>query len=142
MHVYTPVIPLLILLVVITKCQGKESTDLKCWECNVWKAGFGHLCDNPREVGDCTVCMKVETTIFMGYYKNSPRTSTIITRACGKDYTPQFGSECLTYKMVDGWSKRCFCETDMCNGVTSHTRHGAFAGVFLTCLHVLYRILL
>ena len=46
---------------------------LRCIECNVWKAGYGHLCDNPLIRDDCLACMKTETTIFMGYYKNTPR---------------------------------------------------------------------
>ena len=46
---------------------------IRCMECNVWKAGYGHLCDNPLVRDDCLVCMKTETTIFMGYYKNTPR---------------------------------------------------------------------
>ena len=50
-----------------------ETLALKCYECNVWKAGFGNLCEDPRTVEGCTVCMKVTTTIYMGYYKNHPR---------------------------------------------------------------------
>jgi len=46
---------------------------MACYECNVWKAGYGQLCDNPRIRTGCYACMKVETIIFMGYYKNTPR---------------------------------------------------------------------
>ena len=47
--------------------------DVSCYECNVWKAGYGHQCDNPRIRDDCTACMKTETVVYMGYYKNTPR---------------------------------------------------------------------
>ena len=46
---------------------------LDCYECNVWKAGYGYTCDKPRNKTGCITCMKFETTIFMGFYKNTPR---------------------------------------------------------------------
>ena len=44
-----------------------------CYECNVWKAGYGHVCDRPRNRTGCWACMKIESVVFMGYYKNTPR---------------------------------------------------------------------
>jgi len=46
---------------------------LNCYECNVWKAGYGYPCYQPRNKTNCITCMKIETTIFMGFYKNTPR---------------------------------------------------------------------
>ena len=46
---------------------------LDCYECNVWKAGYGYQCYQPRNRTNCVTCMKIETTIFMGFYKNTPR---------------------------------------------------------------------
>jgi len=46
---------------------------VNCYECNVWKSGYGYTCDQPRNKSNCITCMKIETTTFMGYYKNTPR---------------------------------------------------------------------
>jgi len=116
---------------------SKDVQSLRCYECNVWKAGYGHLCDNPRIVSGCTVCMKIETTIYMGYYKNKPRSSTIITRLCGNDNTPHFGSECLHYRAADGTSRRCFCEGELCNAATKGPL-GTMATVLLPVLTLLW----
>lgn len=89
---------------------------MKCYECNVWKAGYGNLCDQPRVRDGCFGCMKTETTIFMGYYKNTPRYSTIVSRICANSRTVAFSHECQYYETVDGHSKRCYCNTDLCNG--------------------------
>jgi len=91
---------------------------LRCYECNVWKAGYGHLCNNPRIRDDCIFCMKLETKIYVGYYKNKPRNSTIHTRVCAISELPHFSTECLKYKSADGYSERCFCDTDLCNSAT------------------------
>lgn len=53
--------------------QIGQTGKFQCWECNVWKAGYGVLCINPRVREQCFVCMTVNTTIFMGYYKDTPR---------------------------------------------------------------------
>lgn len=89
---------------------------MKCYECNVWKAGYGNLCDQPRIRDNCYGCMKTETTIFMGYYKNTPRYSTIISRICANSRTIAFSHECQYFETVDGHSRRCYCDTDLCNG--------------------------
>lgn len=88
---------------------------VKCYECNVWKAGYGHLCDNPRIREDCIVCMKTETTIYMGYYKNVPRTSVIVSKVCGKSRTINWSHGCQYIDLPDGQTKRCYCDDDMCN---------------------------
>ena len=46
---------------------------VKCYECNVWKAGYGHLCAEPRIRNDCMYCMKLDTQMWTGYYKDTPR---------------------------------------------------------------------
>jgi len=46
---------------------------VNCYECNVWKSGYGYTCDEPRIKYNCITCMKIDTTIFMGFYKNTPR---------------------------------------------------------------------
>jgi len=88
---------------------------MNCFECNVWKAGYGQLCDNPRIRSGCYACMKVETIIFMGYYKNTPRYSTVISRACANSKSVPFYSECQYFTMGDGHSRRCYCNTPLCN---------------------------
>jgi len=93
---------------------------MNCYECNVWKAGYGQLCDNPRIRPGCYACMKVETIIFMGYYKNTPRYSTVISRACANSKSVPFYNECQYFDMGDGHSRRCYCNTPLCN-VTPHT---------------------
>lgn len=92
---------------------------VKCYECNVWKAGYGHLCENPRVREDCLVCMKTETTIYMGYYKNVPRKSVIVTRICGKSRSIRQSNECVQKQLPDGFARYCYCDTDMCNAATS-----------------------
>ncbi len=54
------------------ECSISDRKGLSCYECNVWKAGYGHLCEEPRIVHDCTVCMKIETVVNFGYYRNKP----------------------------------------------------------------------
>jgi hypothetical protein len=88
---------------------------MSCYECNVWKAGYGQLCDNPRIRTGCYACMKVETIIFMGYYKNTPRYSTVISRACANSKSVPFYHECQYFQMGDGHSRRCYCNTPLCN---------------------------
>ena len=39
----------------------------------MWKAGYGHVCDKPRNRTGCWACMKIESVVFMGFYKNTPR---------------------------------------------------------------------
>lgn len=53
--------------------QIGQTGKFSCWECNVWKAGYGVLCIDPRVREQCFVCMTVNTTIYMGYYKDTPR---------------------------------------------------------------------
>ncbi|ELT89871.1 hypothetical protein CAPTEDRAFT_223747 [Capitella teleta] len=103
----------------------QQGSALKCLECNVWKAGYGHMCDNPRVRDDCTVCMKTETTIFMGYYKDTPRTSTTISRICGKSGTVHYGHECHYYTSSDGHDIRCYCDEDLCNASSPLPTSGA-----------------
>lgn len=88
---------------------------VKCYECNVWKAGYGHMCNNPRIREDCTVCMKIETSVKTGYYKNKPRESIIISRVCAYSKTMHFSHECHPYTAVAGSSVRCYCDSDLCN---------------------------
>jgi len=95
--------------------NAAETTRMNCYECNVWKAGYGQLCDNPRIRSGCYACMKVETIIFMGYYKNTPRYSTVISRACANSKSVPFYSECQYFDMGDGHSRRCYCNTPLCN---------------------------
>jgi len=92
-----------------------ETNLMKCYECNVWKAGYGQLCNNPRIRSGCYACMKVETIIFMGYYKNTPRYSTVISRACANSKSVPFHHECQYFDMGDGHSRRCYCNTPLCN---------------------------
>lgn len=106
---------LVAVICVFLACLVGSGLALQCYECNVWKAGYGHLCDNPRIRDDCTVCMKTETTLFMGYYKNTPRSSTTISRICGKSRTTHFSHECHRYTTADGTSVRCYCDDDLCN---------------------------
>jgi len=91
---------------------------MNCYECNVWKAGYGQLCDNPRIRPSCFACVKIETIIFMGYYKNTPRYSTVISRACANSKSVPFYHECQYVTTVDGHSRRCYCNTELCN--TAH----------------------
>jgi len=88
---------------------------MSCYECNVWKAGYGQLCDNPRIRTGCYACTKFETIIFMGYYKNTPRYSTVISRACANSKSVPFYNECQYVEMGDGHSRRCYCNTPLCN---------------------------
>ncbi|KAK2169788.1 hypothetical protein LSH36_7g17022 [Paralvinella palmiformis] len=76
---------------------------LRCIECNVWKAGYGHLCDNPLIRDDCLA------------------SSTIISRVCVKTKVPEFGDECHFYDMAGGINIECYCNSDECN--SSHKLH-------------------
>lgn len=111
------VLPTLFLLLAAVKLGSA----IKCYECNVWKAGYGHLCDNPRIREGCTACMKVDTTVRMGYYKNKPRESNIISRVCAMTRTIHFSHECHPYTAVAGDSIRCYCDTDLCNSAPRGT---------------------
>merc|ERR1711976_372306 len=77
--------------------------------------------------------MKVETTVQIGYYKNVPRESQIISRVCGNDVMPHFSNECHRYTSAGGKSVRCYCDTDLCN-VGPHTK-ASFNMVFLDFRH-------
>lgn len=104
---------------------------VKCYECNVWKAGYGQECDNPRIRPNCYACLKVETVIFMGYYKSTPRSSNVTTRACANSKSVPFFNECQYFTTVDGHSRRCYCKTDLCNSSTnlSFTTTGLLASL-------------
>jgi hypothetical protein len=118
-----------------------ETNLVQCYECNVWKAGYGQTCDNPRIRTSCYACMKVETTIFMGYYKNTPRFSTIISRACANSKSVPFYNECQYFDMGDGHSRRCYCNTPLCNtGQSTVTKASAMlwtCGILFATVRVL-----
>jgi len=95
---------------------------MNCYECNVWKAGYGQLCDNPRIRPSCFACVKIETIIFMGYYKNTPKYTTIISRACANSKSVPFYHECQYFDTVDGHSRRCYCNTPLCNTALPATK--------------------
>lgn len=94
---------------------------LSCYECNVWKAGYGYRCYEPRNKTNCITCMKFETTVFMGFYKNTPRTATILSRTCAESRAVPHITGCYEYQMADGHSRRCYCNTDFCNSAPRRT---------------------
>jgi len=115
--------------------QIGQTGKYQCWECNVWKAGYGVLCINPRVREQCFVCMTVNTTIYMGYYKDTPRLSNKISRVCGKSRYYPMNNGCVTVQMGDGFQERCYCSSDLCNSANSFVSHKL--GVFITTLLVL-----
>jgi len=114
---------------VVVNAVGTNLID--CYECNVWKAGYGQLCDNPRIRPGCYACVKFETTIFMGYYKNTPKYTTILSRACANSVSVPFYHECQYYETVDGHSRRCYCNTPLCN--SAQHQLGSFSRTAALC---------
>ena len=41
--------------------------------------------------------------------------SKVISQVCGNYEMTHFGVVCHYYKSADGTSKRCYCDTDLCN---------------------------
>jgi hypothetical protein len=107
--------------ILVLCCLLATATGMRCYECNVWKAGYGNLCIQPRIRDKCISCMKIETTIFMGFYKNTPRTSTVISRTCALSKAVPYKTGCVHVEMADGHSRRCYCDTDLCNGASRQT---------------------
>lgn len=108
----------------IILCGGFLTTAnaLQCYECNVWKAGYGNECIQPRIRSNCTACMKIETTVFMGFYKNTPRESKVISRTCALSRAVPQKTGCVYVNMADGHSNRCYCNSHLCNGSSRLTQ--------------------
>lgn len=112
----------ILLALTLLVCLLASASGLTCYECNVWKAGYGHLCEAPRNRTNCITCMKIETTIFMGFYKNTPKTATIISRTCAQSKAVPHTTGCSYHKMSDGHNIRCYCnDGDFCNGASGHS---------------------
>jgi hypothetical protein len=109
----------------VMSCLLMTAEGLRCYECNVWKAGYGNLCIQPRIRENCITCMKIETTIFMGFYKNTPRTSTVISRTCALSKAVPYKTGCVHTNMADGHSTRCYCNTELCNGASRQVFSGS-----------------
>ncbi|KAK2187043.1 hypothetical protein NP493_180g07026 [Ridgeia piscesae] len=105
------------LYLTIFSCLAGVVLSLKCYECNVWKTGYGMTCKAPRIRPHCTVCMKFSTTIYMGYYKGIPRKSTITSRVCARSRLIRRDNACERIETMDGFTVRCYCNTDLCNGI-------------------------
>lgn len=111
-----------ILTAFILMCVVKSVSAVTCYECNVWKSGYGYTCDEPRIKYNCITCMKIDTTIFMGFYKNTPKTATITSRTCAQSKAVPFLNGCYHYHMADGHNRRCFCDdSDLCNSAPRRT---------------------
>ncbi|KAI0242805.1 hypothetical protein LSAT2_011020 [Lamellibrachia satsuma] len=100
----------------IVACLVSAVTSLKCYECNVWKTGYGQTCEIPRIRQSCTACIKYSTKIYMGFYKNRPRTSTITSLVCARSRLLRKDNACEFIETMDGYTIRCYCNTDLCNG--------------------------
>lgn len=97
---------------------------IRCYECNVWKAGYGNLCEErkgsrvevrKRIKEGCNVCISLITIAKIGYYRNTPRYSRIVSKVCDMSRQSFFSNECHTYKSGGGYYRKCYCNTDLCN---------------------------
>src|SRR6218665_2886408 len=69
--------------------------------------------------------------------------STIISRICANSRTIAFSHECQYFETVDGHSRRCYCDTDLCNGAWRSASAAALplliiSSVLITFWNLLY----
>jgi hypothetical protein len=129
----------IMLAIVAFICFLASVSALTCYECNVWKAGYGNLCSAPRNRSGCLTCMKIETTVFMGFYKNTPRTSTIISRTCALSKAVPHTTGCIYRKMSDGHNNICYCNNaDFCNSA-SRPSFVTLTGIFFATVAFIFR---
>ncbi|CAH1786267.1 unnamed protein product [Owenia fusiformis] len=103
----------LLAFVCLAHGQLREGT-LQCYECNVYKGGYGVKCTEPMIRNKCHTCLKIETRIKLFYYWNNPSDSVVISRVCAGPEAPAKHA-CWTQTSNGGETRRCFCDTNLCN---------------------------